>query len=973
MKYEVLLSKLFRLPLEQALKEYKEYEENNSFTFAEQLRAMDTLETKARFKKRIKEEAFFTLLFTLTQMSIGKTRTVDENLNEIKGYPMVIWMEIIGELEPKKITNILRNYSNDLPSMLVETFIINLPEHMQAMAVEKNKNSLDPKGELFTSFYLCLGEKGKDKVEKLFPEYIQKDHLLELKDLKEKDYCNEIKNKKELLTKTPMDSIVESILLKSNDFNDVLSILEQYSDRIEEISDIRFKLLVGRLVQWSNDSKDKINIFNSLKSKFKQLELKDTLEILEANNSTWTWDFDSLVGDIIYGLLDIAYKEEKVIKYTNEETIKYIVDKFESDCSKKSYTIEDLKELVDKVLTTKPQKLIYDDYMEAMIACRQLMAKHEINNQHPYYLELREKFSKVLNEEVERDGTITEDIDLNTLFYRLVKGTVDFTTVINTKTYKGLCYLTKTNQPTSDCDLITTKLTDEQASKIDISPVLQWKKIKIKEARKEYEEIHHVEGINQTKFNNTFDERIALQLLLLFGENKARHIINSSMRVNRMENIFDPIDYSKINIDENGKPITNEELLEFFFGRGSVKEKNSIINKIIREELVNFDYAIPAISNSYEEIKEACHGVLTVKRIMKHLDEKDLPITLKPNQYTYKRALNELKYLTEDKAKKAVDLCDDAQKRKYSTIPKVKGAVRDFTYEILDLKDPFAVAVGDLSHCCFVIDGITYRDLKHSMQSKNGRTFVVYKNGKFLTHSWVWRNGDVVCFDSVEAGCVNHGELTDKDNLGEVYQQAGEDILRQSSINENEEERVKLVTVGKSDFIFAGLKKLESENLPEPIEPGLAIYDSRVQHILSGEMPKKPRYGEVSAQYKDPRKSVYHILDMDDINVDYLDDALLKFQALKYEATGSEEIEDQTSIGQLLVGDDWYIKTTKDGEIEAEIIGDEEESIQECAQYAKVLGITINKNYNYMDEEQPLTKEDVVKQLKLSKVESRRG
>lgn len=75
---------------------YERTIDNNNFTFAEHIRASDTFESKIRYMNMVKEEAYFELMLALTQMSIGKNRVPDELFKELKGYPMVLWMEVIG-------------------------------------------------------------------------------------------------------------------------------------------------------------------------------------------------------------------------------------------------------------------------------------------------------------------------------------------------------------------------------------------------------------------------------------------------------------------------------------------------------------------------------------------------------------------------------------------------------------------------------------------------------------------------------------------------------------------------------------------------------------------------------------------------------------------------------------------------------------------------------------------------------------
>ena len=76
----------------------------------------------------------------------------------------------------------------------------------------------------------------------------------------------------------------------------------------------------------------------------------------------------------------------------------------------------------------------------------------------------------------------------------------------------------------------------------------------------------------------------------------------------------------------------------------------------------------------------------------------------------------------------------------------------------------------------------------------------------------------------------------------------------------------------------------------------------------------------------------------------------------------------------MFTGEDWYIKTTKNGEVDAAILSRDERAIDECRKYAEILGIEIKNDYAKIDDQIKMTSEEVVKKLKLSKVsESRRG
>ena len=470
---------------------------------------------------------------------------------------------------------------------------------------------------------------------------------------------------------------------------------------------------------------------------------------------------------------------------------------------------------------------------------------------------------------------------------------------------------------------------------------------------------------------------MGLQLLCYFGELRAEYLLNSELTTGNLENLFDPLDYKQIKIDEKGKPIVNEGLMDFFFGKGRISEKNSIMNKIIRKELPDLAGYFTEICNNYDEVKKSCNRALSVKRILNYFNNTPLGIDLKPNEYTFKRSLQEMKTTEIGKLEKGIELCHAARKREYSTIPKVKGKLGNFTYEILDLDDPFALAVGYLLHNCFIVGGISRTALAHSMETENGRSFVVYHNGNFLANSWMWRNGDIVCFDSVEAGGFAHGVYRDNIKLIDVYKKVAEEIIEKSKDSESKEQCVKAVTVGKSDYRWneelEPVRPNKDGNIPRPLEKNVYVYDSDEQKVLAGKVPSNPKEGPVQVQYKDPRKKVYSFFDIDKADIDELDEAELRYNSINYEASGNTEPLQLDNINQLFVGQDWYISAKKDGQVEVEILPGDEKAIEECIRCARLLGIQCETREE-LDKEIKKSREDIVKQLRLTNLkEKRRG
>lgn len=563
-------------------------------------------------------------------------------------------------------------------------------------------------------------------------------------------------------------------------------------------------------------------------------------------------------------------------------------------------------------------KLISDDYIEAIIACGKLLVARVIDDENPLFVELRNKFSADLLRHLERDGTYRENVSLNGVFYRLTKGSLSFVQVYTTKTYRGLIFLTKCGEAVDAADHITTYLTDEQLAKLDISSVRRWKVSPFK--------------IDDEANELIFTKRMGLQLLCYFGRDRGKYLMEAGMQANFMENLFDGLNYAAIAIDENGNPKINGCLSEFLFGRGKLKESNSIINKMIRGELPEFKSWFTEFCNSFEKVNEACNGSLSVKRIVNYFENVELPIELKPDEVKFNRALSEMNTLDTGLLIEGLNLCKDARNRDYSSIPKVEGRMDDFVYKVLDLDDSLAIAVGYLSHCCFIVRGISYSSLKHSMQSRNGRTFVVYYKGKFLTQSWIWRNGDVICFDSVEAGSKDHEVYKDEIKLVDVYKRAAEEMLYKSKQAEDELERVKVVTIGASDYILDGLVVIKGYN-PHPLERGLYVADSSRQRILAGKMPDNPRYGSVEVRYRDKRKRVVTIDDIDKADIDTLDEVALEINSLRYQIHGEEMPIEFSLYAKIVVGDGWYILIGNDGAVENGVLKKDEETTTEYERY----------------------------------------
>lgn len=937
MNYAILINKVFRYSMQKALKILEEYREKIGFKdFAEQQKVLDILAHKSNTINQIKEEAYSEMLVSLAFMVNDNSIWGQEAFNSIKKYPMIMWNEAIGSMKDTEILSLLRNFGDKLPPIIIESCIVNLSDENQIKTIKKYKHKISPSDMLFENFYYSVSEAARKELKHQYPD-IKDDLILELNDLSQDELVNTLINQKDRYEKIESNDLIELVLTKVRTFKLLNAFMYKYKEKIEECSDSIFELLIiryknllkGTSKNYDYEEKDSfnLNLIKQFKNKFNQLGLEKTLKLFDKKAG---YSINEFSINVILFFIENAYEDSDIGHYINDVTYKEIINRIVKMCSEKEYTLSDLELLVSRIKSSSKKKLIHDDYIEAIIACGKLLKNNVINKNDPLFIELRDKFNEDLFTRSTKDGTCENKVSFNGLFYRLAKGTVSFADVYTEKTLKGLIYLSKTNKKTSSSEYITTFLTDEILRKLNITTAIRW--------------CNNLDDETSKKTSEQLRIRMALQLLCFFGPEKGKYLLNANMQGNRMENLFDGLNYKSIIIDEDGNPKVNTELINFLFGNGSVRESNTIINRMIRGELPQFEKYFVSFCNNFEEIKKSCNGILSLKRVIKYFEDVKLPIELKPDEKEFKHALKEVNSTDAKILESAVELCKDARERQYSSIPKVKGKLGDFTYEILDLDDPIAVAVGYLSHCCFVINGISYSALKHSMQSENGRTFIVYYKDNLLTQSWVWRNGDAVCFDSVEAGCAYHGMLRDDIKLVDVYKKAANEILNISTREEDEIQRIKVVTVGKSDYVFDGLTLINSD-VPRPLEKDVHVYDSNVQSILAGEIPEHIRYGEVGAQYKDERKRPIVIRNIFKEDTDTVDEAVLAIESLRYRVNGTEEPLDLVEYSKLLTGKNWYILENNDGLLESGIVETDEETQKEYSSYLSRFNTSNAKQY----------------------------
>lgn len=231
------------------------------------------------------------------------------------------------------------------------------------------------------------------------------------------------------------------------------------------------------------------------------------------------------------------------------------------------------------------------------------------------------------------------------------------------------------------------------------------------------------------------------------------------------------------------------------------------------------------------------------------------------------------------------------KQRTFSSIPRIEHSIEKktgrYTYEILRLDDPLAMAIGTLTDCCQELHDHAEVCMEHSMVDKNGRVFVIKdENGNIIAQSWVWRNKDVLCFDNIEipakaftrvvGGHSESGRMEFTDEIFEIYKQAAHDLieadekvykelLENGKITQEQYDGLRLgkVTVGLGyNDIAISLKKnskldsgIISRPLPfdEPVKLSRGLYssDSKTQYILEEREDRKEFDGDTLPVHSD--------------------------------------------------------------------------------------------------------------------------
>lgn len=325
----------------------------------------------------------------------------------------------------------------------------------------------------------------------------------------------------------------------------------------------------------------------------------------------------------------------------------------------------------------------------------------------------------------------------------------------------------------------------------------------------------------------------------------------------------------------------------------AVKDKNKDYIQQLKSVFMNIspilyskqEYSFDSFLVCFDMLYESYYEKITADKVKKCMDS--ISYLLFPNNYHIADNLELLNFVPKgrplDDKIEGIKLYDQYRLRLLSSIPDISGSIGDCFFSMVDMHSSEILSNGighyilpdTVASSCLTPNGTASSCLRHGALNPNGRFFKVFQQNNILAYSWVWRCGDVLCFDNIEVT----KELLDIPNYEEVvymsYKQAAEEIMQ---ITKKEEKGgVKLVTIGKNPIDVSNryFEKLPLVNdytnslfQPKSSEKLHLNDSSSKQIILAGKYKDSLSTEDVVPIYKYQRKSVKGFCDFDKLQLE---------------------------------------------------------------------------------------------------------
>ena len=279
----------------------------------------------------------------------------------------------------------------------------------------------------------------------------------------------------------------------------------------------------------------------------------------------------------------------------------------------------------------------------------------------------------------------------------------------------------------------------------------------------------------------------------------------------------------------------------------------------------------------------------------------------------------------QEKFEKYQELYETMKIRRLANIPRVNEEilinVNDKSYkvgiEILRKDDPFAMLVGEVKYtnCCQRIDDVGEPCMLHSIN--DGRVFCTYLidemgNKIMLSESWVWRCGNMICFDNIEGTSIMKDSIVYKDIVAACYKIVSERLI--NSAKENND-KIGVVSIGKG-YDDLGLENYFYKKCDNNIKPkNYDDYrDSDLIYFVVGNQDMIDEYVIEEEIYSDERRIILQSgfgVTTDTISKIKKIEKNHKKEMIMYEYVSNicelaEDLETDAENIKILLGEDWY-------------------------------------------------------------------
>lgn len=284
----------------------------------------------------------------------------------------------------------------------------------------------------------------------------------------------------------------------------------------------------------------------------------------------------------------------------------------------------------------------------------------------------------------------------------------------------------------------------------------------------------------------------------------------------------------------------------------------------------NYDYTtyLSSIQKQFQKIKVAnSNRTLTLDLAVSYVQSNKYDNVNPGNEHLAE--ISAIAGYNQQDFEKLQEIYNYGKQRTFSSIPRIKKNTGKYSYEMLRLDDPLALAIGTLTDCCQELGNVAEMCMQHSMVDNNGRIFIIRDNeGNIISQSWVWRNKNVLCFDNIEIpdkvlARISRNEKNNErrkftDEIYGIYETAAQDLittdekkykelLEQGKITKEQYEQLRLgkitVGIGYNDIAESLKRKAVFDDSelahPLPFLPpvnllhGLYTADSSTQYVIA--------------------------------------------------------------------------------------------------------------------------------------------